>query len=242
MFKWLILLSAMLASAGCINVAPPLSENIPRAALVAQPVVRSLERPPLFTRTLPVASSGLPGGVMGFIAGEARNAAINANNQNRTLINSIATPSGVDPAAIIEYMLATHLNRNFATRPSLRDMQANNVRGTTIAERGPELTEMARRRGLTGILLDVYLTSFGAESTGRNMGLTSEAFSIRVSANMAIYDIETGAILATGNCDELNSRQQVIATVAAGGAASSSILAREAAINCADSLIKTYLR
>lgn len=238
----LSLLAALLAVAGCVNTAPPLSENIPRAALVAQPVTRSLERPPLFTRTLPVATSGLPGGVMGFIMSEARNAAINANNQNRTQINSIATPTGVDPAALIEEALAIHLNRNFATRPTLRDMQANNVRGTTVAERAPEITEMARRRGLTGIMLDVYLTGFGAESTGRNMGLTDEAFSIRVSANMAIYDIETGAVLATGQCNELNTRQQVIADVAAGGAASSAIFAREAAMNCADSLIKTYLR
>lgn len=239
--QFLALASLVLLS-GCVNVAPPLSANIPRAALVAQPVARSLERPPLFTRTLPVAESGLPGGVLGFIVGEATNAALNANNQNRTQINSIATPTEVDPAAQIEEAIATHLNRNFATRPTLRDLHASNVRGTTVPERAPELTEIARRRGLSGILIDVYLTAFGAESLGRDLGLRNEKFIIRVAANMAIYDIATGAVLATGRCDETNTRPQAISDVAAGGVAASAIFAREAASNCADTLIKTYLR
>lgn len=242
MIARLMILAATLVLAACVRTAPPLSANIPRAALVAQPVVRSLERPPLFTRSLPEARAGLPGGVLGFIVGEATNAAVNANNQNRTQINLIATPTGVDPAALIEEAIATHLNRSFATRPSLRDMQANNVRGTTVAERAPELTEMARRRGLSGILIDVYLTGFGAESTGRNLGLTDEAFSVRVRANMAIYDIATGATLATGSCDALNARPQLISTVADAGPASTAIFAREAAQACADQLIRTYLR
>ncbi|MEX0970480.1 MAG: hypothetical protein WD046_08575 [Paracoccaceae bacterium] len=235
-------MASVLLATGCVNVAPPLSANIPRAALVAQPVVRALERPPLFTRSLPVAESGLPGGVVGFIVSEARNAALNANNQNRTQINSIATPTEVDPAALIEEAIATHLNRNFATRPTLRDLHANNVRGTTVAERAPELTEMARRRGLSGILIDVYITAFGAESSGRDLGLRDEEFSVRVAANMAIYDIETGAVLVSGHCNETNTRPQLIADAIAGGVSASSIFSREAAQNCAKSLIETYLR
>lgn len=239
--QFLIIASGLLF-AGCVNLAPPLSQNIPRAALVAQPVTRALERPPLFTRSLPVSETGLPGGVVGFFLSEAVNRTVNANNHNNTQINSIATPTGVDPAGQIEQSLATHLNRNFATQPSLRDLQAANVRATTIAERAPELTAIARRRGLSGILIDVYVTEFGALSTGRNLGLTTEAFTVRVAANMAIYDIETGAVLASGNCDATNGRPQNIATTIAGGVTAISVVARQAASACADQLIATYLR
>ncbi len=242
MIARILAFATVLTAAACVNVAPPLSANIPRAALVAQPVLRALERPPLFTRSLPVAESGLPGGVLGFLVGEARNRALNADNQNRTQINTIATPTEVDPAALIDEAIATHLNRNFATRPNLRDLYAYNVRGTTVGERAPELTEIARRRGLSGILIDVYLVAFGAESTGRDLGLRDEKFSVRVAANMAIYDIETGAVLVSGQCDETNTRPQLISDAAAQGVAASTIFAREAAKNCADSLIETYLR
>jgi len=242
MIARLILTGVVLALVGCVQVAPPLSANIPRAALVAQPVVRALERPPLFTRSIAEARSGISGGPLGFLLGEATDAALNANNQNRTQINLIATPTGSDPAALIEETIATHLNRSFATRPVLRDLQAGNVRGTTVAERGPELTDIARRRGLSGVLIDVYLTKFGAESSGRNLGLTDEAFLVRVAANMALYDIETGAILATGRCDDTNPRAQLISNVANGGPASTAIFVREAAQACAESLISTYLR
>ena len=115
----LTLTAAILALAGCINVAPPLSANIPRAALVAQPVVRALERPPLFTRSIAEARSGISGGPLGFLLGEATDAALNANNQNRTQINLIATPTGSDPAALIEETIATPFEPQFCHPPGV---------------------------------------------------------------------------------------------------------------------------
>lgn len=219
---------------GSAPLAPNLLEN--------QPLSRTAERAPPFARRVAQSGGGgLGGGVAGFLIGKAVTATLNADERARSRIGEVPTPQSVDPGLIIENMIADHLIAEFGARPNLRDFYAGSVRETASAERGPKVAELASRRGLSGVVIDVVALEYYADSTGRNLGLVNEAFRIVVSAQMNLVEISTGRVLATGSCTGSHENVTPIEAAVEDGARLTTLLAQKAAGDCAAKLIRGSL-
>ena len=229
----------LLACARAEDAGPPLVRDM----LENQPVSRTSERPPPFARHIAQSRSvGLGGGIAGFLIGKAVSETLNADEQARSRIGEVPTPQDVDPGQIIENMIADHLVAHFGARPNLRSFYAGSVRETASAERGPKVAELARLRGLSGVVVDVVALEFYADSTGRNLGLSNEAFRIVVTAEMNLVDIDSGAVLASGSCTGSHANVQPVSAAVEDGARLTTLLAQKAAADCAVQLVSKDLR
>ena len=219
--------------------ATPLAADL----LANQPLSRTAERPPPFARHIAESrSGGLGGGLAGFLIGKAVTATLNADERARSNIGSVPTPQGVDPGLIIESMVADHLIAEFGSRPNVRQFYAGSVRETSSAERGPKVAELAQRRGLNGVVIDVVALEYYADSTGRNLGLVEEAFRIIVTAQMNLVDIASGTVLASGSCEGDQGNTTLISSAVEDGARLTTLLAQRAAAACARQLITRVAR
>jgi hypothetical protein len=180
---------------------------------------------------------GLGGGIAGFFIGKAVTGALNADERARSRIGEVPTPSGVDPGAIIESTIADYLIAEFGARENVRAFYAGSVRETGSVERGPKVAELAERRGLSGVVVDVVALEYYADSTGRNLGLLDEAFRIVVTAQMNLVDIASGAVLASSTCEGNQGNTTLISAAVEDGARLTTVLAQRAAAACAQQLI-----
>lgn len=241
MLNWLKLM-VFLPLLACGQVggnALPLEPNL----LLNQPLSRTAERPPPFARRIAQSGSGgIGGGIAGFLIGKAVSATINADERARSRIGEVPTPQSVDPGLIIESMIADHLIAQFNARPNVRQFYAGSVRETASNERAPKVAELARRRGLSGVVVDVVALEYFADSTGRNLGLVSETFRIVVSAQMNLVDVATGTVLASGSCTGSHENLTSIEAAVEDGAQLTTLLAQKAAASCAAQLIKQELQ
>jgi len=218
---------------------PPMAREL----LAGQPVSRTAERAPPFARRVAESGGvGLSGGVAGFILGKVVTRTINADERARSRIGAVPTPQGVDPGLIIESMIADYLIANFGARPNLRDFYAGSVRVTASGERAPQVAELARRRGLSGVVIDVVALEYYADSTGRNLGLVDERFRIVVSALMSLIDVESGTVIASGRCEGTHENLAEISAAIEDGPRLTTLLAQKAAADCAAQLIARELR
>ena len=206
--------------------------------LAGQPIARTSERPPPFARRVAQSGGvGLGGGIAGFFIGKAVTGALNADEQARSRIGEVPTPNGVDPGAIIESTIADMLIAEFGARENVRAFYAGSIRETGSVERGPKVAELAARRGLSGLVVDVVALEYYADSTGRNLGLVDEAFRIVVTAQMNLVDITSGAVIATGKCEGNQGNTTLISSAVEDGARLTTVLAQRAAAACAQQLI-----
>lgn len=235
------LLAAVLLLAACGDSSDR-SAPVEPTLLLAQPLSRTAERAPPFARHIAQSRTPLGGGIGGMIIGAAVNAALNQDDRARSLIGQVPSPTNVDPGTIIEAMIADHLVAEFGARPNLADFYAGSVRETTSVERAPQIAALARRRGLSGVVIDVVALEFYADSTGRNLGLVDEAFNVVVRAQMTLVDVATGAVIAQGECMAANGNKQAIVNVIEDGPSLTTLLAQKAAGACANNLISRYLR
>ncbi len=241
MKNWLTLLF-LLPVLACTNAArqgPPLAPDM----IVGQPISRTSERPPPFARRIAQSGGvGLGGGITGFFIGRAVTSAVNADERARSRVGEVPTPSGVDPGAIIESMIADHLIAEFGARENVRVFYAGSVRETGAVERGPKVAVLAQRRGLSGVVVDVVALEYYADSTGRNLGLVDEAFRIVVTAQMNLVDIASGAVIASGSCEGSQGNTTLISSAVEDGARLTTVLAQRAAAGCAQQLIEQVVR
>lgn len=206
--------------------------------IAGQPISRTSERPPPFARRIAQSGGvGLGGGIAGFFIGKAVTRALNADERARSRIGEVPTPSGVDPGAIIESMIADQLMAEFGARENVRAFYAGSVRETGSVERGPKVAELAQRRGLSGVVVDVVALEYFADSTGRNLGLVDEAFRIVVTAQMNLVDIASGEVIAASTCEGNQGNTTLISSAVEDGARLTTLLAQRAAANCAQQLI-----
>lgn len=241
-FRKLALLALTLPLLACGNPAEqarPLAQDM----ISGQPISRTSERPPPFARRVAESGGvGLSGGVAGFIIGQVVTRTLNADERARSRIGDVPTPQGVDPGAIIESMIADHLIAQFGARPNVRDFYAGSVRVTASGERAPQVAELAQRRGLSGVVVDVVALEYYADSTGRNLGLLDEKFRIVVSAVMTLVDVETGAVITSGRCEGTHDNLADISASVEDGPRLTTLLAQKAAAACAQQLIARVLR
>ncbi len=218
-----------------VSIAPDL--------LSGQPLSRTSERPPPFARRIAQSEgSSLGGGIVGFIIGKAVTETLNADERARSRIGEVPTPEGVDPGAIIENMVADHLIEAFGARENLRAFYAGSVRATGSAERGPMVAELAQRRGLNGVVIDVVALEYYADSTGRNLGLVDEAFRIIVTAQINLVDIASGAVVVSGTCEGSQGNTTQISSAVEDGPRLTTVLAQRAAAACAQQLIARMVK
>ena len=230
----LMLLLPIMACAQAGQQAAPIAPD----QLTGQPISRTAERPPPFARRIAQSGGvGLGGGIAGFIIGKAVTGALNADERARSRIGEVPTPSGVDPGAIIESMIADTLIAEFGARENVRVFYAGSVRETGSVERGPKVAELAQRRGLSGVVVDVVALEYYADSTGRNLGLVDEAFRIVVTAQMNLVDVASGAVIASGSCEGNQGNTTLISSAVEDGARLTTVLAQRAAAACAQQLI-----
>ena len=104
------------------------------------------------------------------------------------------------------------------------------------------MAELAQRRGLNGVVVDVVALEYYADSTGRNLGLVDEAFRIVVTAQMNLVDIASGAVIASGSCEGNQGNTTLISSAVDDGARLTTVLAQRAAAACAQQLIAEILR
>ena len=241
MKNWLKLLF-LLPVMACTNAAHQ-AEPLAPDMIAGQPISRTSERPPPFARRIAQSGGvGLGGGIAGFFIGKAVTGALNADERTRSRIGEVPTPSGVDPGAIIESMIADQLITEFGARENVRVFYAGSVRETGSAERGPKVAELAQRRGLSGVVVDVVALEYYADSTGRNLGLVDEAFRIVVTAQMNIVDVASGAVIASGKCEGSQGNTTLISSAVEDGARLTTVLAQRAAAACAQQLIEQVVR
>ncbi len=241
-FKSLIAISLAVVLAAC---GSPAENTITLAPdqFTGQPISRTSERPPPFARRVAQSGGvGLGGGIAGFFIGKAVTGAVNADERARSRIGEVPTPSGVDPGAIIESTIADHLIAEFGARANVRAFYAGSVRDTGSVERGPKVAELAQRRGLSGVVVDVVALEYYADSTGRNLGLVDEAFRIVVTAQMNLVDIASGAVIASGRCEGNQGNTTLISSAVEDGARLTTVLAQRAAAACAQQLIERVVR
>jgi len=218
---------------------PPIEPDMLRA----QPISRTSERPPPFARRIAQSGGvGLGGGIAGFFIGKVVTESLNADERTRSRIGEVPTPSGVDPGAIIESMIADYLIAEFGARENVRVFYAGSVRETGSAERGPKVAALAQRRGLSGVVVDVVALEYYADSTGRNLGLVDEAFRIVVTAQMNLVDIASGTVIASGSCEGTQGNTTLISSAVDDGARLTTVLAQRAAAACAQQLIAQAVR
>ncbi len=211
--------------------------------LLGEPLSRSAERVPPFARRIAQSGGiGFGGGIAGFVVGRVVTNTLNADERARSRIGEVPTPQGVDPGLIIESMIADYLVANFAALPGLTPFYADSVRETGSAERALKMVELARQRGLKGLVIDVVALEFYADSTGRNLGLVDEAFRIVVSAEMNLVDIENGEVIASGSCEGSQGNTTLISSAVEDGARLTTLLAQRAAADCAQQLIVDVVR
>ncbi len=235
----LLLLLPVMACTNAAQKAPPLAPDL----IAGQPISRTAERPPPFARRIAQSGGvGLGGGIAGFFIGKAVTGALNADERARSRIGEVPTPQEVDPGAIIESMIADRLIAEFGARENVRTFYAGSVRETASAERGPKVAELAQRRGLNGVVVDVVALEFYADSTGRNLGLVDEAFRIVVTAQMNLVDVASGAVIAEGRCEGTQGNTTLIASAVEDGARLTTVLAQRAAAACAQQLIERVVR
>ncbi len=234
----LLLTLPLLACGTLANRALPLDPTL----ILAQPLARTVERAPPFARRIAQSNTAVGGGLAGMLIGAAVTATINNDERQRSRIGEVPSPTGVDPGAIIEAMIGDHLINNFAARPNMGEFLSGSVRQTASFERAEQVAALARRRGLSGLVIDVVALEFYADSTGRNLGLLDEAFSVVVSAQLTLVDVATGTILASGGCEGKNGNTQPIQNVVDDGTRLSTLLAQKAAANCAVQLIEEILQ
>lgn len=226
---------------GCAGVQRP--APLEPDMLLGEPLSRSAERVPPFARRIAQSGGiGFGGGIAGFVVGRVVTNTLNADERARSRIGEVPTPQGVDPGLIIESMIADYLVANFAALPGLTPFYADSVRETGSAERAPKMVELARQRGLKGLVIDVVALEFYADSTGRNLGLVDETFRIVVSAEMNLVDIESGTVLASGRCAGSNENLAKIEAAVEDGPQLTTLLAQKAAAACAVELIETVLQ
>ena len=217
---------------------PPLEPSL----LAGQPVSRTAERAPPFARRVAQSGGvGLGGGLAGFFIGRVVTESLNADERARSRIDEVPTPQGVDPGLIIESMIADHLAAEFGTLPHLRQFYSGSVRETGSHERGPKVAELAQRRGLRGVVIDVVALEFFADSSGRNLGLLNESFRIVVRAQLNLVDIATGVVLTSGSCEGSHENQTKIEAAVEDGARLTTLLAQKASADCAVQLINRLL-
>ena len=240
--KLAALLLALLPIVACSNArqqAAPIAPDM----IAGQPISRTSERPPPFARRIAQSGGvGLGGGIAGFFIGKAVTGALNADERARSRIGEVPTPNGVDPGAIIESMIADTLIAEFGARENVRAFYAGSVRETGSVERGPKVAELAQRRGLNGVVVDVVALEYYADSTGRNLGLVDEAFRIVVTAQMNLVDIASGAVIASGSCEGSQGNTTQISSAVEDGARLTTVLAQRAAAGCAQQLIEQVVR
>jgi len=235
--KTLMAVSLAILLAACGGPAENSITLVPEQ-LTGQPISRTSERPPPFARRIAQSGGvGLGGGIAGFFIGRAVTGAVNADEQARSRIGEVPTPEGVDPGAIIESTIADHLIAEFGARENVRAFYAGSIRETGSVERGPKVAELAARRGLSGVVVDVVALEYYADSTGRNLGLVDEAFRIVVTAQMNLVDITSGAVIATGKCEGTQGNTTLISSAVEDGARLTTLLAQRAAAHCAQQLI-----
>jgi hypothetical protein len=241
-FKKFILLAGVLPLMACgnpQNTMPPIAPDI----IAGQPISRTSERPPPFARRIAQSGGvGLGGGITGFIIGKAVTETLNADERARSRIGEVPTPSGVDPGAIIESMIADKLMADFGARENVRVFYAGSVRETGSVERGPKVAELAQRRGLNGIVVDVVALEYYADSSGRNLGLFDESFRIVITAQMNLVDISSGAVIASGRCEGNQGNTTLISSAVEDGARLTTVLAQRAAAACAQQIIEQVIR
>ena len=241
MRNWIMLLGMLsLLACGQVGERPaPISPEL----LIGQPVSRTAERAPPFARRVAQSGGvGLSGGVTGFIIGRVVTQSLNADERARSRIGDVPTPQNVDPGLIIESMIADHLVARFGARPNMRDFYAGSVRDTASIERAPKVAELARRRGLSGVVVDVVALEYYADSTGRNLGLVNEKFRIVISAVMSLVDVETGEVIASGRCEGSHENVAEISAAEEDGPRLTTLLAQKAAASCAQQLIARMQR
>lgn len=241
MKNWLKLMFFLpvMACTNAAQQAPPLAPDM----IVGQPISRTSERPPPFARRIAQSGGvGLGGGIAGFFIGRAVTSAVNADERARSRVGEVPTPSGVDPGAIIESMIADQLIAEFGARKNVRVFYAGSVRETGSLERGPKVARLAQLRGLNGIVVDVVALEYYADSTGRNLGLVDEAFRIVVTAQMNLVDIASGAVMASGSCEGSQGNTTLISSAVEDGARLTTVLAQRAAAGCAQQLIAQVVR
>ncbi len=234
----MLLFLTLLACGNAANRALPLEPTL----IMAQPLARTVERAPPFARRIAQSNTSVGGGIAGILIGAAVTATINNDERQRSRIGEVPSPSGVDPGAIIEAMIGDHLINNFAARPNLRELYSGSVRETASFERAEQVAALAQRRGLSGLVIDVVALEFYADSTGRNLGLVDEAFSVVVTAQLTLIDVATGNIIASGGCEGKNGNVQSIQNAVDDGARLTTLLAQKAAANCAAQLIGSLLQ
>ncbi|NOR63674.1 MAG: hypothetical protein GQ535_14415 [Rhodobacteraceae bacterium] len=240
--KTLMALALAIALAACANPAEN-TITLEPDQLTGQPLSRTSERPPPFARRIAQSGGvGLGGGIAGFFIGKAVTGALNADERARSRIGEVPTPEGVDPGAIIESTIADYLIAEFGARENVRTFYAGSVRETGSVERGPKVAELAQRRGLSGVVIDVVALEYYADSTGRNLGLVDEAFSIVVTAQMNLVDIASGAVIASGSCEGTQGNTTLISSAVEDGARLTTVLAQRAAAACAQQLIARVSR
>jgi len=211
--------------------------------ITGQPISRTSERPPPFARRVAQSGGvGLGGGIAGLLIGKAVTESMNADERARSRIGEVPTPEGVDPGAIIESTIADVLIAEFGARENVRAFYAGSVRETGSTERGPKVAEIAARRGLSGVVVDVVALEYYADSTGRNLGLIDEAFRIVVTAQMNLVDIASGAVIASGSCEGNQGNTTQISSAVEDGPRLTTVLAQRAAAACAQQLISRVVR
>lgn len=241
MKNWLTILF-LLPVMACTNAAQQAAPLAPDL-IAGQPISRTSERPPPFARHIAQSGGvGLGGGIAGFVIGKAVTGAMNADERARSRIGEVPTPSGVDPGAIIESMVADRLISEFGARQNVRAFYAGSVRETGAAERGAKVARLAQLRELSGVVVDVVALEYYADSTGRNLGLVDEAFRIVVTAQMNLVDVATGAVIASGRCEGNQGNTTLISSAVEDGARLTTVLAQRAAAACAQQLIERVVR
>ena len=210
--------------------------------ILTQPLSRTSERAPPFARHIAQSSTSIAGGVGAMLIGAAVTATINNDERQRSRIGEVPSPNNVDPGAIIEAMIGDHLINNFNARPNVGEFFAGSVRETTSFERAPQIAALARRRGLSGIVIDVVALEFYADSTGRNLGLVDEAFKVVVTAQLTLIDVATGNVIASGSCEGQNGNPHAIQNAVDDGTRLTTLLAQKAAAECAAELIAKTLQ
>ncbi len=241
MRNWIKLL-LLLPVLGCVKTGPE-AEPVAPEMISGQPLSRTAERPPPFARRIAQSGGvGIGGGIAGFFIGKVVTESLNADERARSRIGAVPTPEGVDPGAIIENTIADYLISAYGARENLRTFYAGSVRETGSSERGPKVAALARRRGLSGVVVDVVALEYYADSTGRNLGLVDEAFRIVVTAQMNLVDVAGGSVIASGRCEGNQGNTTLISSAVEDGPQLTTLLAQRAAADCAGQLIAKLAR
>lgn len=235
-----VLAALLLAGCGRGGPEPSLSAS-DRDRLESRAVSRAVEPPVPFERRAATVRTPLTLTLVAPMFGTLLGAAGQANESLRSSVTEIPAP-GVDPAPIVETILAEHLARNFAAMPIARTLDASSLSVSGSRRRGPQLATLARAQGMPGVILDVHAITFRAASTGVRTGLRTEAFYLVLEAGFTLVDSADGAVLSAGTCSvDSRARARTLADIDAGGQGAIDATARVLAEQCAAQLILSLL-